>query len=78
MPHASLIVEIELADQVGTSPARPEVIWQLRQFGIDHLFFGSDFPLYTPEETLHALAEYGFMPDELKKICSENAARVWR
>ncbi len=59
------------------SPNRDEIVWQLRTFGIDHVLFGSDYPLFTPEETLRAMDRYPFTDAERETILVRNAASVF-
>jgi len=59
------------------SPERESIAWYLRKFGIGHVVFGSDFPVFTPKASLDALAKYGFTPAELTGIRGGNLARLF-
>jgi predicted TIM-barrel fold metal-dependent hydrolase len=61
-----------------SSPFREEILWELRSFGTDRLLFGSDLPLWTPEEALKALSAYAFTESELRAILVENPRRIFR
>ncbi len=41
------------------SPEKETLIWYLRKLGMDHVLFGSDFPVFTSEKTLAAIRQYG-------------------
>jgi predicted TIM-barrel fold metal-dependent hydrolase len=60
-----------------SSPYRDGIAWHLRALGKDRLLFGSDYPVYTPEETLAALQQYGFSADELRAMLVDNPRRVY-
>jgi predicted TIM-barrel fold metal-dependent hydrolase len=59
---------------------REEVVWRLRKWGIDHVFFGSDYleiqPAQTPIEALVSLTKYPFTQEEIDLITS-NDASAW-
>lgn len=55
---------------------REAIAWYLRKLGIDHVVFGSDFPVFTPAVSLAALAKYGFTPAELTGIRGANLTRI--
>lgn len=44
----------------------------LRKFGLDRVFFGSDFPVYTPKATLDALKRLPLSSEEIGRILSNN------
>jgi len=66
-----------LVPYYASSPYREGIAWHLRALGKDHLLFGSDFPLFTPEETLAALLRYGFSNDELRAMLVDNPRRLF-
>ncbi len=43
----------------------------------DKVLFGSDYPMYYPENDLETIFSMGFSSSELKKILSENAKKVY-
>lgn len=57
---------------------RELMVWRLRQWGIDHVLFGSDYlsvaPVETPQEALETLARYPFTQEEVDIITSNNAS----
>ena len=74
---SNLFVDVAgIAPFFADSPEREAIAWYLRKFGIDHVVFGSDFPVFTPAVSLAALAKYGFTPAELTGIRGANLARV--
>ena len=44
-------------------------------WGVDHVMFGSDFPLWDPAAELDAFRDLGFSPAELEKLLCANAER---
>lgn len=44
-------------------------------WGVDHVMFGSDFPLWDPAAELDAFRNLGFSPAELEKMLCANAER---
>jgi len=74
---SNLYVDIAgIAPFYADSPERESIAWHLRKFGIDHVVFGSDFPVFTPAASLAALTKYGFTAPELAGIRGGNLARV--
>ncbi len=59
---------------------RELMVWRLRKWGIERVFFGSDYlslaPVETPREALDTLARYPFTQKEIKMIL-ENDASAW-
>jgi predicted TIM-barrel fold metal-dependent hydrolase len=58
------------------SPVQPELVWTIRQIGTDRFLFGSDWPAYTPEESVKAVRELGFTEAEQKQIFHDNAVKL--
>ncbi len=56
-------------------PERDLLIWHLREFGVDRLFFASDYPVFTPQTTIEALQQFGFTREELNGIMGANFER---
>jgi predicted TIM-barrel fold metal-dependent hydrolase len=60
---------------------RELIVWRLRKFGLDRIFFGSDYlkidpTAITPADTLRVLAQYPFTQDEINLIL-RNDASAW-
>jgi predicted TIM-barrel fold metal-dependent hydrolase len=49
----------------------------IRGFGVDRVLFGSDFPYFNPETSLDRLEALGLSADEVEKITSRNAVRLF-
>lgn len=60
------------------SPEREQLVWYLRKFGIDRVFLGSDYPVYSTEESFAALEAYPLTDAEKLGIRGENFERFWR
>ncbi len=50
------------------SPMRDELVYVIREVGVDRVMFGSDYPLHQPGEALDALESMGFTEEELDAI----------
>jgi predicted TIM-barrel fold metal-dependent hydrolase len=61
---------------VGDSPIRDEFVWTLRNVGVDHLLFGSDYPQYPLAMNLAALEKLGLTHEEKAKIRFGNAQKL--
>lgn len=59
------------------SPIEDEFVWTLRNVGIDHVLLGSDYPQLTLGRTVDALGRLGLTDDEIAKIRSVNARRLF-
>jgi uncharacterized protein len=55
------------------SPEREDLVWYLRQFGIKNVLFGSDYPAFTPAQTLESVRTLPFTADELEDVLGRNA-----
>lgn len=58
------------------SPLEDELVWTMRNVGIDHLLLGSDFPQLTLRHALDALEKLPLTEDEKRRIRWGNAARI--
>jgi predicted TIM-barrel fold metal-dependent hydrolase len=58
---------------VADSPIEAEFVWTMRNVGIDHILLGSDYPQYSLEQNVSALARLGLDETEKAKIRYENA-----
>jgi uncharacterized protein len=61
---------------VADSPIEAEFVWTIRNVGIDHVLFGSDYPQYSLEQNASALARLSLNETEKAKIRFENAQRL--
>lgn len=48
----------------------------IREFGVERVMFGSDFPFFDPASALEALSETGLSDAELEQVTTGNAARL--
>jgi predicted TIM-barrel fold metal-dependent hydrolase len=62
---------------VADSPIEDEFVWTLRNVGIERLILGSDYPQYTLEQTVNALAGLNLDETENAKIRFENARALF-
>ena len=58
------------------SPVRPELVWTMRQIGIDRFLFGSDWPVDTPASAADAVRRLGLTLPEQRKVFHDNAAAL--
>ncbi|EJL34248.1 putative TIM-barrel fold metal-dependent hydrolase [Caulobacter sp. AP07] len=58
------------------SPVQPELVWTLRQHGMDHVLFGSDWPVDTPEAAIAAVRALGLTAAEEQLVLHDNAAKL--
>jgi uncharacterized protein len=58
---------------IAGSPIEAELVWTMRNVGIDHLLLGSDYPQFSLEQNVSALGRLGLDENELAKIRYENA-----
>ncbi len=54
-----------------------EALTVIRRYGADKVLFGTDFPMWEPEKELSRLLSLGLNDDELKKILSGNAEKLF-
>jgi len=62
---------------VADSPIKDEFVWTMRNVGIDHVLLGSDYPQYSLEQNVKALARLGLDESENAKIRFENARALF-
>ena len=62
---------------VADSPIAEEFVWTLRNVGVDHVLFGSDFPQYSLARNLDALDRLGLSESEEAAIRFENARKLF-
>ena len=62
---------------VADSPIEDEFVWTIRNVGVDHVLLGSDYPQYSLEQNVSALARLSLDESEKEKIRFENAQRLF-
>lgn len=65
-----------IAPLLGDSPFRDQLVWTMRRVGIDHFIFGSDFPVFTPIESIKGVHALHLTKEEEKKVFYTNACRL--
>lgn len=55
------------------SPYQDQLVWVVRQIGVDRILFGSDYPADTPEHAVQDVRRLGFTAAEQRKIFFDNA-----
>ena len=61
---------------VAGSPIQDELVWTMRNVGIDHLLLGSDYPQFSLAQNVDALAKLGLTAEEIEKIRYGNARKL--
>jgi predicted TIM-barrel fold metal-dependent hydrolase len=62
---------------VAASPIEAEFVWTIRNVGVDHVLFGSDYPQYSLEQNARALERLSLDEGEKTKIRFENAQKLF-
>jgi uncharacterized protein len=62
---------------VADSPIEEEFVWTIRNVGVDHVLFGSDFPQYSLARNLDALDRLSLNDSEKSAIRYENARKLF-
>lgn len=62
---------------VADSPIEDEFVWTMRNVGIDHVLFGSDYPQYSVQQNASALERLNLSDREKAKIRFENAQKLF-
>jgi predicted TIM-barrel fold metal-dependent hydrolase len=65
-----------IAPFYANSPVAPELVWTIRNIGVDRFLFGSDWPIDTPAVTRKAVIDLGFNAEEQRLIFHDNAAKL--
>lgn len=65
-----------IATTYAGSPLQAELVWTMRSIGIDHILFGSDWPVDTPAAALAAVRKLGLSAEEQKRVLHDNAATL--
>ena len=50
----------------------------LDRYGFDRVIFGTDYPMWHPKTELETVMSLGFSDENLKKVLSENAIKVFK
>jgi predicted TIM-barrel fold metal-dependent hydrolase len=58
------------------SPVVPELTWTIRKVGVDHLLFGSDWPVDDPSDALKAVRSMGFTGAKEQEILHDNVVSL--
>jgi predicted TIM-barrel fold metal-dependent hydrolase len=58
------------------SPLATGLVWTLRQVGIDHILFGSNWSVYKPAEAVAAVRRLGLTQTEQRQVMCENAQKL--
>jgi uncharacterized protein len=58
------------------SPYQDQLVWVVRQIGVDRIVFGSDYPVDTPEHAVQDVRRLGFTADEQRQIFFDNAREL--
>jgi len=58
------------------SPAQAEMVWTMRKVGIDHILFGSDWPVDTPGDAAAAVRHLGLSEEEQRLVFHDNAVKL--
>lgn len=80
-PNTRRNVYLELSATIcmfAASPFADQLTWLCRQHGTDRVLWGSDYPLFSPAESLDALDTLGFTDTELDQITHQTAESVYR
>jgi len=62
---------------VADSPIEDEFVWTVRNVGVDHVLFGSDYPQYSVEQNVRALDRLSLDDSEKAKIRFGNAQKLF-
>ena len=58
------------------SPVEPELVWTMRQIGMNRFLFGSDWPVDSPADAVDAVRRLGLTPKEQAMVFHDNAAAL--
>lgn len=65
-----------IATTYADSPVEAELVWTMRQIGMDRFLFGSDWPVDTPAVAVDAVRRLGLTPQEEAQVFHDNAATL--
>jgi uncharacterized protein len=63
-----------IATTYADSPVEPELVWTMRQIGMNRFLFGSDWPVDTPAAAADAVRRLGLTSAEQALVFHDNAA----
>jgi uncharacterized protein len=58
------------------SPVEAELVWTMRKVGMDRVIFGSDWPVYSPAESVSAIRDLGLSVNEQRQVFHDNIAQL--
>jgi uncharacterized protein len=58
------------------SPVQPELVWTMRQIGMDRILFGSDWPVDSPAKAVAAVRQLELTPAEQRMVFHDNVAAL--
>jgi len=64
------------AAMIADSPIEAELVWTMRNVGIDHLLLGSDYPQFSLKQNVDGLEKLGLTAEEIAKIRYGNARKL--
>jgi uncharacterized protein len=65
-----------IASAYAGSPVQPELVWTMRQIGMDRIIFGSDWPVDTPTRALAAVRRFGLNTVEQQQVLHGNVTAL--
>src|ERR1700733_2796598 len=65
-----------ISPMMGDSPFREQIVWLIRQIGVRQFLYGSDFPLFTFEQSIASVKKMGFTLAEEQAIFHDNSLRL--
>lgn len=75
--HNNIYVDISsISMQYAGSPYVEEIKWTIRKIGADKVFFGSDYPAVTPDNSVKDVESFGFTDKEMEAIMYGNAKKL--
>jgi uncharacterized protein len=54
------------------SPVQAELVWTMRQIGMDRMIFGSDWPVYSPADSVAAMRKLRLKENEQRMLFHDN------
>lgn len=64
------------AAMIADSPIEAELVWTMRNVGIDHVLLGSDYPQFSLKQNVDGLEKLGLTAEEVAKIRYGNARKL--
>jgi len=59
------------------SPRQEDLLWTMREIGMDQFLFASDFPIFNLNKTRKLVDSFGFTDEEKQKLYHDNAVKVF-